>query len=705
MFAKVLVANRGEIARRVICTLRAMGIHSVALFTDPDRDASHVDAADLAVRIGPASAYLDVERIVAAAVATGANAVHPGYGFLSENARFARACEAAGVVFIGPPADAIELMGDKINAKRAVAAAGVPTVPGRADTGESDSGQRDALLAAGALDIGVPVLFKPAAGGGGKGMRLVTDPGDLAGSIAAARREAAVAFGDDTLLVERYISHPRHIEIQIFADAFGRVCSLGERECSLQRRHQKIVEETPSVLLDDRIRGAMASAAIAAARACNYVNAGTVEFIMSADRPDEFFFMEMNTRLQVEHPVTEAVLGVDLVEWQVRVAAGERLPWAAAGPVPEGHAIEARVYAEDPGRGFLPATGTVLRLAEPSAQPHIRVDSALREGTVVGTSYDPMLAKVVAWGSDRAEALTRLGGALAATEVLGVTTNIGFLRRLLAHPDVVAGRLDTELVERIAADLSGPAAPSEVVAAAALLSGLLGGPAGPITDPWDRLDGWRVAGPAPTTTEWEVGGQTIQAAVDARGVETSGVETGAVRVGAAEPQAVQARLANGDLVVEIGGLATRFAYARDNQDVWLGRTGDAWRLTQLRDRIDHAGSARSGAGRLTSPMPGTVLAVHVRTGETVRAGQPLVTVEAMKMEYVVPAPYAGTVSELLVKPGEGVRLDQPLAVVTPLAPAGEDSAREDPAREEPTREDPAPEDPAREESAREESDS
>jgi acetyl-CoA/propionyl-CoA carboxylase biotin carboxyl carrier protein len=529
-----------------------------------------------------------------------------------------------------------------------VAAAGVPTVPGLGEAGLTDD-----QLAAGAVEIGLPVLFKPAAGGGGKGMRLVTDPAGLGGSIAAARREAAGAFGDDTLLVERYVGHPRHIEIQIFADTAGQVCSLGERECSLQRRHQKIVEETPSVLLDDHTRAAMASSATDAARACGYVNAGTVEFIMSADRPDEFFFMEMNTRLQVEHPVTEAVLGLDLVEGQVRVAAGERLPWAAAGPAPRGHAIEARVYAEDPGRGFLPATGRVLRLVEPSARPHVRVDSALREGTVVGTSYDPMLAKVVAWGPDRAEALARLGGALAATAVLGITTNVGFLRRLLAHPDVIAGRLDTELVERIAGDLLAPAAPDEVVAAAALLSGLLARQDGPVLDPWDRLDGWRVAGPAPLTTEWEVAGQMVSAAVD----------DGTVRVGTGEPEPVGGRLAGGELVVETGGVARRFLYARDEPDLWLGRAGDTWRLTRRRDRIGHAGPAETGSGRLTSPMPGTVLAVHVSSGEAVRAGQPVITVEAMKMEYVVAAPQAGTVTELFVKPGEAVRLDQPLAAI------------------------------------------
>jgi acetyl-CoA/propionyl-CoA carboxylase biotin carboxyl carrier protein len=576
--------------------------------------------------------------------------VHPGYGFLSENAAFARACSTAGRTFIGPPPLAIETMGDKINAKRTVAAAGVPVVPGRGETGMTD-----AELAAAAVEIGLPVLVKPAAGGGGKGMRRVNDAAELAGSIAAARREAVGAFGDGTLLVERYVAHPRHIEVQIFADTFGQVCGLGERECSLQRRHQKIIEEAPSVLLDDRTRAATSAAAVAAARACGYVSAGTVEFIMSADRPDEFFFMEMNTRLQVEHPVTEAVLGVDLVEWQVRVAAGERLPGAAVVPGANGHAVEARVYAEDPRRGFLPSTGTVLRLEEASSRPHIRVDSALREGLVIGTSYDPMLAKVVAWGRDRAEALARLQGALGVTSVLGVTTNVGFLRRLLAHPDVVAGRLDTELVERIAPELMEPAPLGPAVAAAALLPGLLASPAGPVIDPWDRLDGWRVTGPAEVATEWEVAGQTIEVGVGG---------DGAVRIGTAAPTPARARLADRDLVLETDGVAARFAYALDGEAVWLGYDGDVWKFIPRRDRIDRAGPSGAGSGRLSSPMPGTVLAVHVNPGDTVRAGQPVVVVEAMKMEYVVAAPRDGTVDELLVRAGESVRLDQPLAVIT-----------------------------------------
>jgi acetyl-CoA/propionyl-CoA carboxylase biotin carboxyl carrier protein len=640
VFESVLIANRGEIAVRIIRTLKAMGIRSVAVYTEPDRQARHVREADQAVAIGPATAYLDVERIVAAGEASGADAIHPGYGFLAENPALARRTTAAGLVFIGPPAEAIELMGDKINAKRAVAAAGVPVVPGRDEPGLSDS-----ELAAAALEIGLPVLLKPSAGGGGKGMRRVAAADDLASSIAAARREAAAAFGDATLLVERFVARPRHIEVQVFADAHGQVFSLGERECSLQRRHQKIIEEAPSPLLDEPNRVAIGAHAVAVAKACGYGGAGTVEFIVSGERPDEPFFMEMNTRLQVEHPVTEAVLGLDLVEWQVRVAAGERLPWAGGTPTRHGHAIEARIYAEDPGRGFLPAAGIVARLDEPDQRPHVRVDSGLSEGTVVGTAYDPMLAKVIAWGEDREGALARLQAALTATEILGVTTNVGFLRRLAEHPDVVAGRLDTELVDRIGPELLGPLAPAEVVTAAGLLSGLLLAPEGEIVDPWALADGWRLTGAASQTTTWGIGGEVAEAITGGAGAPARG------------------RLDGRDLFIDTEEGSTRYAWAVAGDTVWLGRQGDAWALTQLRETIDSTGAVASGTGRLTSPMPGTVLAVHVSPGEIVDAGQPLLVVEAMKMEHVITAPSAGTVTEVLVKPGDPVVLDQPLAVV------------------------------------------
>ncbi|MGI5528248.1 biotin carboxylase N-terminal domain-containing protein [Streptomyces syringium] len=515
MFDTVLVANRGEIAVRVIRTLRALGIRSVAVFSDADADARHVREADTAVRIGPAAAaesYLSVPRLLAAAARSGAQAVHPGYGFLAENAAFARACTDAGLVFIGPPAGAIQLMGDKIRAKETVRAAGVPVVPG-----SSGSGLTDAELAASAREIGMPVLLKPSAGGGGKGMRLVRDEALLGEEIAAARREARGSFGDDTLLVERWVDRPRHIEIQVLADGHGNVIHLGERECSLQRRHQKIIEEAPSPFLDEATRAAMGEAAVQAARSCGYTGAGTVEFIVPGDDPSSYYFMEMNTRLQVEHPVTELITGLDLVEWQVRVAAGERLAPTQADVTLTGHAVEARICAEtarptaDGRVDFLPSAGTVLALGEPTGEG-VRVDSGLAEGTEVGTSYDPMLAKVIAYGPDRPTALRRLRAALAETTVLGVDTNAGFLRRLLAHPKVVSGALDTGLVDRDAVALVRGSVPDEVYAAAALLRQAALEPdalrAGGWVDPFSLPTGWRLGGePAWTVHHLRVPGQ------------------------------------------------------------------------------------------------------------------------------------------------------------------------------------------------------
>ena len=488
MFGTVLVANRGEIAVRVIATLRDLGIASVAVYSDADAGARHVREADEAIRLGPAPAaesYLHIGRILDAARQAGAQAIHPGYGFLAENAAFARACADAGLVFIGPPPAAIEAMGDKIAAKATVAAAGVPVVPGAGERGMTEQDLLDAAPA-----IGFPLLIKPSAGGGGKGMRLARSPGELAGAIAGARRAAKAAFGDDTLLLERFVERPRHIEIQVFADTHGHTIHLGERECSLQRRHQKIIEEAPSPLLDEARRDAMGRAAAEAARSVGYVGAGTVEFIVPGDEPDDFFFMEMNTRLQVEHPVTELVTGLDLVEWQLRVAAGEPLPLRQEQIRLTGHAAEARIYAEDPARGFLPTGGTVLALGEP-AGPHVRTDSGLAAGMTVTSAYDPMLAKIIAWAPDRDAALRRLDGALAGTAVLGVTTNTAFLRALLRHPDVLAGRLDTGLVERHLGELTAADVPDEVLAAAALAELLASQPAGPVTDPWDVPDGWR----------------------------------------------------------------------------------------------------------------------------------------------------------------------------------------------------------------------
>jgi len=640
MFDTVLVANRGEIAVRVIRTLRALGVRTVAVFSDADADARHVREADTAVRLGPAPAaesYLSVERLLDAAARSGAQAVHPGYGFLAENAGFARACAEAGLVFIGPSADAIALMGDKIRAKETVKAAGVPVVPG-----SSGSGLTDAELAAAALEIGVPVLLKPSAGGGGKGMRLVRDTGALAEEIAAARREARASFGDDTLLVERWVDRPRHIEIQVLADAHGNVVHLGERECSLQRRHQKIVEEAPSVLLDEATRAAMGEAAVQAARSCGYRGAGTVEFIVPGGDPSSYYFMEMNTRLQVEHPVTEFVTGLDLVEWQVRVAAGEPLPFRQENVRLTGYAVEARLCAEDPTRGFLPSGGRVLALREPRGDG-VRTDSGLSEGTEVGSLYDPMLSKVIAYGPDRATALRRLRAALADTVTLGVPTNAGFLRRLLAHPAVAAGELDTGLVEREADGLVPDGVPEEVYeAAAAIRLDALAPRAQGWTDPFSVPSGWRMGGrPAPVSFDLRVAGLD----------PVTHTPRGTHHVTADR------------VTVTLDGVTHTFHHAAD----WLGRDGDAW---QVRDHDPVAASltraAHAGADALTAPMPGTVTVVKVAVGDEVAAGQSLLVVEAMKMEHVISAPHAGTVAELDVTPGTTVAMDQVLAVLAPI---------------------------------------
>ncbi|MPZ65675.1 MAG: acetyl/propionyl-CoA carboxylase subunit alpha [Pseudonocardiaceae bacterium] len=662
MFDTVLIANRGEIAVRVIRTLRLLGIRSVAVYSDADAGARHVREADVAVHIGPTTAaesYLSIERTIDAARGAGAQAVHPGYGFLAENAGFARACAEAGLVFVGPPPEAIEAMGDKIRAKQTVASAGVPVVPGR-----SEPGLTDGDLDAAAGEIGFPVLLKPSAGGGGKGMRRVDIPGAVRDAISGARREARAAFGDDTLLIERFVADPRHIEIQVIADTHGAVVHLGERECSLQRRHQKIVEEAPSALLDREVRERMGSAAVEAVRAVGYTGAGTVEFIVSAASPEQFFFMECNTRLQVEHPVTELVTGLDLVELQLRVAAGEALGLRQQDVALHGHAVEARIYAETvslkPGaRGFLPTGGRVLALSEPEG-PGIRVDSGLAEGTEVGSAYDPMLAKVIAWGPDRATALRRLDGALARTTVLGVVTNTAFLRALLRHPDVVAGRLDTGLVERHLDELVDTVVPDEVYAAAALERLLALEPAGPIVDPWDIPGGWRLGEPAWTTWRIEAAGH------DAVDVRIRGRDaTAQLAIGDGEPVPAAVRRNGHDLEVIHGRSTSHYAYARERDVCWLALDGRSWALTESEPlaaaRADHSGPAD---GALRSPMPGTVLTVSVASGDTVLTGAPLLVVEAMKMEHTIAAPADGVV-ELQVRTGQQVAVDEILASVHP----------------------------------------
>ncbi len=670
-FRRILVANRGEIAVRIMRTLRRLGISPAAVYSDADRDAPHVVLADVAVRLGAAPAresYLCIERVIDAALTTGAEAVHAGYGLLSEQAAFARACEAAGLVFIGPPAGAIEVMGDKIAAKQAVAAAGVPVVPGRLGRDLDDAALADA-----AAEAGYPVLLKPAAGGGGKGMRLVRAPDELAEAVTSARREALGAFGDDTLLIERWIERPRHIEIQVLADRHGHVVHLGERECSLQRRHQKIVEEAPSPFVGPEVRAALGTHAVEAARACGYEGAGTVEFIMSGDHPDEFFFLEMNTRLQVEHPVTEMVYGVDLVELQVRVAAGAALPFTQDDLVATGHAVEARIYAEAPARGFLPTGGRVVDVVLPAGEG-VRVDAGVAAGTVVSQHYDPMLAKVIAHGATRHEALDRLQGALGGCTVVGVDTNTRFLRELVAHPDVRSASLDTGLVERVLPLLvdtpAGP--PTSAVVAAALVS-LEAASAGP--DPWRACVGWRVGGRAWSTERLECGDGTSHAVRLRPLPGGSGWE---VQVDGGAPATASWRHTGGDGTISIGALTERVAVRVADDTTWVVVDGSPWSFRRHdpiaeRLRADSAG----GHGSLRSPMPGTVLSV-AEAGADVREGQLLAVVEAMKMEHHLRAPFDGRVAAVHVHAGQQVSVDELLIELTPAPPPPDGSTEEAP---------------------------
>lgn len=646
-FDTVLVANRGEIAVRVIRTLRAMGIRSVAVFSDADAGARHVLEADVAVNIGPAPArqsYLSIEAIVTAARRTGAQAVHPGYGFLSENAEFAAALHDAGIVFIGPPAKAIGTMGDKITAKAAVSAFGVPVVPGISRPGLTDED-----LIAGAPEVGFPVLVKPSAGGGGKGMRVVHAAAELPAALASARREAASAFGDDTLFLERFVLNPRHIEVQVVADSHGNVVHLGERECSLQRRHQKVIEEAPSPVLDEATRARIGAAACDTARSVDYRGAGTVEFIVSADRPDEFFFMEMNTRLQVEHPVTELVTGIDLVELQVRVAAGDALPVAQDDITMTGHAIEARVYAEDPARDFLPTGGTVLALAEPA---DARVDSGIRAGSVIGSDYDPMLSKIIAYGPDRESARRGLDRALADTAVLGVGTNIDFLRFLLADEDVIAGRLDTGLLDRRTGDyVAAQAGDDEFIAAAAYRWLHSWADAGEL---WATPSGWRVGEHAATTIRLRAGERTDH-------VHLTGTPAAATaRIEDGELRSVAASFDGDRLIVTVDGLRTEYLTAVEDHRLWLAGAGRTIVIEDVREAPVRADDEHSGDAEIVSPMPGSVVAVGVEDGATVGTGDVVVTVEAMKMEHALSSPVGGTV-ELLVAVGDQVKVGQPLA--------------------------------------------
>jgi acetyl-CoA/propionyl-CoA carboxylase biotin carboxyl carrier protein len=669
-FDRILVANRGEIAVRIIRTLRRLGISPVAVCSEADRADPHVALADIAVCLGPAPArdsYLRIERVVDAALSTGAQAVHPGYGFLSEQPAFARACDEAGLAFIGPPVEAIEAMADKIAAKRTVSAAGVPVVPGRLDVGLDD----DALIAA-AHEIGLPVLVKPSAGGGGKGMWLVRDAAELADAIAAARRSALGAFGDDTLFVERFVERPRHIEIQVLADGHGGIVHLGERECSLQRRHQKVVEESPSPFVTPEVRDALGAQAVRAARAVGYTSTGTVEFIMPGDRPDEFFFLEMNTRLQVEHPVTELRYDLDLVEWQIRVAAGEALPFAQDDLVPSGHAVEARVYAEQPARDFLPTGGTVVDVIVPTGAG-VRIDSGIAAGTTVSSHYDPLLAKVIAHGATRDEALDRLAAALAGWSVIGVETNTAMLRALVRHPEVRAGALDTGLVERLLPELvQEPATPPPAALLAAALRDLAG--ASTDSDPWRACVGWRLGGRAWSTEQWESTAGTRHVV---RLRPRPGSAEWDAQIGDGPPTTAQLHGADdGATAITVGDVTERVVVRVDGATTWVVIDGTPWGLRRHDPISDRLRPGRSGAhGLVRSPMPGTVRSV-AEHGAAVAAGQLLAVVEAMKMEHHVRAPSDGRVTAVHVHVGQQVALDEPLLELEVASPCPDEPQKE-----------------------------
>lgn len=658
MFGTVLVANRGEIACRVIETLHRMGIAAVAIYSDADAGAKHVRLADRAVCVGPAAAaesYLKIEAVIDAARGTGAEAIHPGYGFLSENVDFARACAAAGITFIGPGEHALEVMGDKIRSKNHVAQAGVPLVEGISEPGLSD----EQLVEAG-RKMTFPVLIKPSAGGGGKGMHVVENPDELAETLAAARRVAKASFGDDTLFIEQLIRSPRHIEVQVLADAQGSVIHLGERECSLQRRHQKVIEEAPSALLDEETRARIGQAACDAARSVDYLGAGTVEFLVSDEEPDKFYFMEMNTRLQVEHPVTEQVTGIDLVEQQVRIAAGQSLNLTQEEIALTGHSVEARIYAEDPEAGFIPSAGEILGLAEPTGEG-VRVDSGMAEGLVVGTDYDPMLAKVIATGDDREQALARLHQALGETIIHGVTTNTSYLQHLTADSDVRAGRMDTTMIERKLPELQFRGPLQHHALAAALLGVQLKGqgPVGEGPAGW-RPDGWRYSAPqAPMfQVSWQrPGAEETKFEVVVDGKATLLPSAQGRYLLRTSKDSIEVHLTAGEQAPQQG------------QQVWISATDFTGVLTVLdqeaatyRQLAQIEAVLTEAVPEVAAPMPGTVVAVGVSSGEQVGAGDALVVIEAMKMEHRLNAPTAGT-ARINVAVGEQVSLGQVLASV------------------------------------------
>ena len=648
MFKSILIANRGEIAVRVMRTARRMGARCIAVYSDADRDAMHVALADEAYRLGPApvsESYLKIDAIIDAAKRSGAEAIHPGYGFLSENPAFVEACDKAGIVFIGPPADAIRAMGLKDAAKKLMQGAKVPVVPGY-----HGSKQDTAFLAAEADKIGYPVLIKARAGGGGKGMRRVESAKDFKAALESAAREATSSFGDGRVLVEKYVAKPRHVEVQVFADAHGNAVYLFERDCSLQRRHQKVIEEAPAPGMTREMRASMGEAAVKAALAVGYRGAGTVEFIVDASqglRPDRFYFMEMNTRLQVEHPVTEAITGHDLVEWQLRVAAGEPLPVRQDELAINGHAFEARLYAEDVAKGFLPATGRLEHLHLPS--DIARIDTGVREGDEITPFYDPMIAKVIVHGTDRAAALNKLTAALGRCRAVGCVTNIAFLEALSRNASFGKGDVDTGLIEREIGSLAARQKPSAAVIATAALAvlGLLREPAS--QDPWASLAGWRHWTDAYQFAQLSSSGEEIEARVETKGARTYAVTT------PSGPVAVAVRAIHGGHVrLDFGGAIREsvIVHGAGRVSVFLGAESVTFAIPERLIDDSEDGGAED---RVRSPMPGTVKLVRVKAGEKVEKGAPLVVLEAMKMEHTLAAPRDGVIAEVMVKAGEQVQ--------------------------------------------------
>ena len=658
MFDKILIANRGEIACRVIRTARRMGIRTVAVYSEADADAQHVRQADEAYPIGgprPQDSYLRGDAILHVAKKSGAQAIHPGYGFLSENADFADAVEAAGLVFIGPKASSMRKMGSKAGAKELMEAAGVPVVPGY--TGADQSPE---LLQREADRIGYPLMIKAAHGGGGKGMRIVQSSEEFAPNLESCKREAANAFGRDRVLLERYIDKPRHIEIQIFGDAQGNVIHLNERECSAQRRYQKVLEESPSPFLTPELRAAMGEAAVQAGRAIDYQNAGTVEFIVGQD--GQFYFMEINTRLQVEHPVTELVTGLDLVEWQLRVAAGEPLPRTQASIYTSGHAIEVRLYAEDPEAGFLPGSGTLTRLVLPEFMPDVRIDSGVVEGDTVTIFYDPMIAKLIVYGVDRARALARLREALAACEIEGPKSNIAFLERLSRHPAIVQGSIDTGYLDRHLDEFIGNAgdasqAPALRALAAAILRLRESSTRDAAGSPWDSNDGWRLDGHGDTPLRLQHG--DVDAHLSIRGDGGDYI----VREGDTLTYLEGLRLSGETLSGRVNGSARRLSAHASGDDITLhdGERRHRFTRTPLHRLEDEAGG---GSGdRIKAPMPGRVVLAKAGPGDAVKAEEVVMVMEAMKMELTLKSPRDGIVAEVRAAEGDFVEADAVLLVL------------------------------------------